>query len=661
MKRILIGLCAAVVIAAGGFFGFEFYVQHRVASDVEAAFDQMRATGGKASHGKVSFALLNRTVTITDIVSESAAQPPVSVKIASFTASGVNQPDAKRFTADSIEATDIEVGAGLAAQSTLNLTYKLPRITVKDYSGPAGLQRPPASSSFAEVYRFALGQFAAITASSITVPTITGTINFSAATPGGGDLAYSGLTIQNVKDGKIASMKVDALVFSMNMQPAGKTEKLTGNLANIVSSDIDLNAMAALFDPQKANDDQYYRAYRQVSAGPYVITSAQGLNMRIDGMTIDDVGLRPSRMQLPALLAMVPPAGAAPPTPAQAREMLDKVANLYGGIRIGNAEVRGLSMETPQGPFKLAAIRFNLENGKIGEFALEGLDTRSPKGPVKVARFALKSLDIANLLRMSVLFANPAQKPSPDQALALLPLIEGAEVKGAIAPYKDSNRPVNIDTLSLNWGQFVGPIPSRARLILKMTTPLVAADAALRPLIAAGMDTAAIDFDLGAAWTETSRAFVLDPVTLEIGNLLKASARVSLANVPREVFSFDPMKATLVATQIEAGTVDVTLRDIGGVDLAVTLYARAQNVSSDAARSAIVESIRAKSATAVASNPDAAAIVEALVHSIENPRGTLTLKLTPRGKVPGSQLLQALNTDPIAALAQFQVEVSTGR
>ena len=193
--------------------------------------------------------------------------------------------------------------------------------------------------------------------------------------------------------------------------------------------------------------------------------------MRIDGMTIDDVGVRPSRLQLPALLAMMPPAGAAAPTPAQARELIEKAAELYEGIRIGNAEMRGLSVDTPEGRFKLAAIRFNLENGKIGEFAFEGLDGRSPQGPVKVGRFALKSLDIANLLRMSAQFANPAQTPSPDQAAGMLALLEGVEIKGLVAPYKNTGKPVNIDLLSLDWGQFVGPIPSKARLTAKMSAP----------------------------------------------------------------------------------------------------------------------------------------------------------------------------------------------
>ena len=70
----------------------------------------------------------------------------------------------------------------------------------------------------------------------------------------------------------------------------------------------------------------------------------------------------------------------------------------------------------------------------------------------------------------------------------------------------------------------------KAHLTVKVTGPIEASDAGLRPLLAAGMDTLAIDSDLGAAWTEASRTFALDPATIELGGLLKAQARVSLAN-----------------------------------------------------------------------------------------------------------------------------------
>src|SRR5690348_10609711 len=101
MKKILLGVGAAIVVAAAGTFGFNFYLQHKVKEQVEAAFAQIRATGAKASYGKVAFDLKSRTVTIADIVTESMSEPPFIFKIASFTASGVSQSDPARFSADS--------------------------------------------------------------------------------------------------------------------------------------------------------------------------------------------------------------------------------------------------------------------------------------------------------------------------------------------------------------------------------------------------------------------------------------------------------------------------------------------------------------------------------------------------------------------------------
>jgi hypothetical protein len=658
MVKILMGLAAAVVIAVGGFFGFEFYTQHRIAGDVETAFEQIRAGGGKASHGKVSFDLRSRTVRIADIATESATQPPVSVTIAAVTAAGVSQPDTARFLADSIEATGLEVSVGIAGPTGGRVTYKTPQIVMKDYSGPASPPVRPASASLVEAYRSALEQFAAVSASSITAPTMVGTIN-NFGTVTSADFTYTGIALREIRNGKIASMQIERNAFTANTQQAGKADKLSGEIVNFVSRDFDAAAVAAILDPQKANDDKYYRVYGQTTAGPYTITSGQGLRMRIDGMTVDDINVRPSRLQLPALLALMPAAGATP-TPAQAREMMDKMANIYEGMRIGTAEMRGISGDTPEGPFKLAAVRFNLENGKVGEFAVEGLDGRSPKGPVKVGRFALKSLDIAGLLRMAAQFSNPGQQPSPDKALALIPLIEGVELKGLMAPFKNTGKPVNIDSFSLDWGQFVGPIPSKTRLTMKMSAPLDGSDPGQKVLVAGGLDRAAVDLDVGAAWTETSGVFVLEPVALEIGGLMKASARVSLASVPKAVFSADPAKALAAAAQLEAGAIELTVRDTGGVDLAFAQYARTLAVSRDAARRSFIDEMRASGEKAAAANPDMVAAVQALARFLESPGQTLIIKLTPRAKVPALQLIQLLKTDPVVALSQFRIEASTG-
>jgi hypothetical protein len=303
-------------------------------------------------------------------------------------------------------------------------------------------------------------------------------------------------------------------------------------------------------------------------------------------------------------------------------------------------------------------MRFNFEHGKIGELAVEGLDGNAENGPFKVGRFALKSLDVVNLMRLSAQFA--AQKPSPEQALTLLPLIEGVEVKGVTSPYKSTGKPVNIDVLSLDWGQFVGSIPSKLRLVAKMAAPLDAADPRQQALVAAGIDRMAVDADLGAVWTEASRSFALEPVKLDMAGLLNASAKVSLANVPREAFSTSAAESLGAAAQIETGTIELTVHDLGVIDLAIAQYARTQNVSRDEARNAVLGTIKAQGEAVSGGSADVTALVTAISQFIETPGQTLVIKLTPRAKAPALQLMQLLKIDPPSALAQFRIEASTG-
>jgi hypothetical protein len=667
MVKILAGLIAAVVIAAGGYFGLEFYVQQGVASEVDAAFADLRATGAKATHGKVSFDLWSRTIMVADIAGESTAQPPFRVKIGRFVATGVSQPEAGRFAAERIDASDAEVSGTMAIQGGLNFSYRAPRVEVANYAGPAGPLRRLDAASPVEVYRFALEHFAAITAASVTIPSMTAAMKAATSgnVAGAGDYAYTGLTLRDIRDGKIATMGVDRMTFNLAVDTAGKKETMTGEVEKLAAHDFDAAAVIAMLDPARARDDKVVRVYRQMTSGSYTAAFGTGMRMRIEGVSADDLGVRPAKVRFDSLMAIV---DAAPPpgttaTPAQLRDMFEKMAGLYEGAYLGSAEVRGLSIETPEGPFRLAAIRLGkLDNGKLAEFALEGLDARAPQGPVKLGRFALKSLDVANLMRVAAQLSASGGNPTPDQLAALGLLLEGAEVQGLVAPYKGANQPVNLDTLNLSWGQFVGPVPTRARATLKMSGPVDLTDPEpFRSLAGAGIASTSIAFDLGAAWAEGTRAFALEPVTLDVGNVLTAAARLSVANVPREVFSINPLQVVMMAAQIEAGPIELALRDVGGVDLAVAQYARTQNVSRDAARKALIDNIKSTGMTLASANPDAMAIAGALARFVEVPRGTVTIKLSPRGKVPMMALIEALRTNPMAALALFQVDASVGR
>ena len=78
-----------------------------------------------------------------------------------------------------------------------------------------------------------------------------------------GEFAYSGMALQDIKGGKIAAMQVERANFTVNTQHAGKADKMTGEIANLASRDFDAAALAAILDPQKANDDRYIQLLRQ--------------------------------------------------------------------------------------------------------------------------------------------------------------------------------------------------------------------------------------------------------------------------------------------------------------------------------------------------------------------------------------------------------------
>lgn len=418
--------------------------------------------------------------------------------------------------------------------------------------------------------------------------------------------------------------------------------------------DFDANVVIAALNPEKANDDSYHRVYRQISTA-YAMTSTSGIGAKIGRILVEDIEYQPSKFRPGELLAVLPKDPSASQNPAQVRELMEKVANLYEGARVGKVTIADLSMDTPQGAAKLNAIRYSQ-----GEFALEGLDAPTPQGQFKMERFALKSFSVPQLMRWAAGLTTAGRAPSPDQMLGLFGVLAGAEIKGVVAPFKTTKKEVTIDTLSLDWGQLIGSIPSKAHLVAKFVTPTDPSDPKQLPLILGGIDKLAIDLDLGAAWTESSNSFALTPATLDIGGIAKAQLGGALGNVPREVFSADPAQLRGQAARIEAGTLEFSLRDISGVDLAVTQFARTQNVSRDAARQALVESIKAKREQVASANPDADAAVDAIARFVETPGQTLSIKLSPRAKAPLMQLMQLLQTDPQSALAQFRIEASTG-
>src|SRR5262249_117553 len=146
--------------------------------------------------------------------------------------------------------------------------------------------------------------------------------------------------------------------------------------------------------------------------------------------------------------------------------------------------------------------------------------------PVKMGRFVVKSFAVAELLRTTAELRLRGTQPPPEQLIGLLRLLEGVEIGGIVAPYKDAGGTVTIDSLSASWGQFVGMVPTRINIGARIAGPVSPQDPALFQLLGStDVRSLNVGLDLGATWDEAARTVTLAPAKIELGGLLKGSAR----------------------------------------------------------------------------------------------------------------------------------------
>jgi hypothetical protein len=322
----------------------------------------------------------------------------------------------------------------------------------------------------------------------------------------------------------------------------------------------------------------------------------------------------------------------------RALAVVDTMAGVYDGIRMGSFEMRGMkvAVPAPQEPVSIRAVRMaGFENGRLADLSLEGLDTQMPlHEPVKIGRFALRGLGFSELMRSVARSASPGQPPSPDQLMSLLRALEGIEIQGLIVPYQKTGRPVEIETAKISWGEFVGAFPTQVRAALHISGPITSGDVEpFNQLSAAGMTTATVDLDAGARWSEASRLAELSPFSAKLANVGSIEVNATLGNVPASAFTLDTATFMAAMAAVEAGPIEIVVRDLGGLDLKVADVARKQNLSPDAARRMLVETVTQPWAALVPFNADLAGLADAVAHFMEAPGGRLSVSITPKGRV----------------------------
>jgi hypothetical protein len=662
MRKLFVALVVAVVVGVGGYFGVVYWTQQAATREVEAALDGWARSIGAATHGRIEFDLWSRTLKVNDIVVQSNSGPLPKVTVTQVVASGLDMSGkASRVEIVGLETSELAPGL----KGGLRLEQKAPKITLTGFS--ARPFTPPKVASMFDMSRLWLEQFSSITAESIDIPSLTLTMTGGEGAPGlSAEYKYTNLAVRDVRDGRFAEATIDVIALRSGL--GGPLTEIKGEIGKSSILDGDVGPVLAVLDPSRPRSDDYQRVYRQMTLGPYTVRMGNLMTMTVDSVVAEDIGLRSSKLRLDDLtfLTEVGSTPSAMHFPAQITMLLDKVAGVYEGIHLGKMDAQGFSMNNGRmgEAFRMAALRIDkLQNGRFRELSIEGFHFKPPFGDsVNMGRAALKEFDIAKLLRVVPQLGGPrGQGPSPDQITAMLSLIQGIEIRDFAVPEPKTRRPVQVDTINASWGQYIDGLPTRGRFTVKFSAPTAAfgQEALFKTLAGTGIGTLVVAFDVGSAWAEATQTLTVEPATLEIGRVMAASFKASIKNVTRDALSLDPMKSMGAMILAEVGPLEFSLRDLGLVDLLAAETARQKGAPPEVGRTLILENLAVSKQTA---GPEAEKLYQALEQFVQGKGETLTIRVTPKGRVGLLELLDATKIAPQSLLfARFDVEATTRR
>jgi len=665
MRKLFVALVVAAIIGVGGYFGVVYWTQHAATREVEATLAGWAKSVGSATHGRIEFDLWSRTLKVSDVVVQSNTGPHPKVTLTQFIASGIGLSG----KASRVEIVGLETSEVVPGQLGMRVEQKAPSIVLTDFS--ARPFTPTKVGSMFDLSRLWLEQFSSITAASIEVPSLTVTMTAAEGVPGGSaEYKYTNVVVRDVRDGRFAEATMDGIALRSRL--GGPHTEFSGEMGKSSILDGDVGPVLAVLDPSRPRSDDYQRVYRQMKIGPYTVRMGNATSVSVDSIVAEDIGLRSSKLKLDDLLFItdVTSVPNVVPSPAQTTMLMDKVASLYEGLYLGKLDAQGFRIDAGAmgEQFKMSALRVDrLENGRFREIAIEGFNAKPPFGdPVDMGRVAFREFDISKLLRLVPQLA-PAgprgQGPSPEQLTALLSLIQGIDVKDVAVPDPATRRLIKVDTFNASWGQYVDGIPTQARVTFKFGAPISAfgQEPLFRTLASTGVSTLAVVFDLGSVWTEATQAVTLEPGTLEISNLFAISLKASLKNVTRDALSLDPMKSMAAMFLVEAGPIELSLRDLGFVDVLAAEIAREKGAPPETGRALLLESATMKRQGLASPSPDVEKLFQAVDRFLQGKGETLTIKVTPKSRVGLMELIMAANASPDSLLASFNIEVTTGR
>lgn len=672
MRKFVIAALIVAVVGVAGYFGLDAYARGEAERQVATVFTNIEAGGVKADHGKVDFNLFARRLDIAGI-KLAAPDGGGTTTIARVTASGFSPPSDGRVKAARIEIADIAFEGPNPLLPNQQVTYRIPLITIEDYEGPERID-----TAGAEPWQLLLSFLEGASASTVSlasfnVGTRAGTDDATTTT----DMVYGATRLVDIAGGRIATVTVEPSTFTTEAGGKALAHSGSGEIGRMSFTGMDIAAAIALGDAgRRAAQTSFRTLYDGIEIDGYKSTSGDGTIEHIKKITLGKVAVRPAAVpvdQFSAFVRRIQEERAKGETisPDVISNGLDTLTGLYGAVEFGPITVEDATMQRPGVvDSALKALRIGaMKNGRFDSIALEGFAsaTPAPGKTVTIDRFALLGLNFAELMQLSAEIINdPDFVHTPAYTLGLLRILDGIEATGITVQGEGTpDDSTSITTFQFDLSEREGPIPRKFTSSLRMSgsTEQLAADAPMLSLLAdSGMKRFDLDLGLTLSFDDATRTLTV-ATTGKVADAFSGSYTLRLSGLDDAVLLAEDDTAALQnVLGVEFAGAEFTLTDAGIYQMQLKKMAADQDATPEAVQEMVVGFAQIIGGQVTGEHPELTDASKAIIDFLSAPKGTLSLKITPKGSVPATTLVKAIESeDPASALELVGVEATTSR
>lgn len=455
---------------------------------------------------------------------------------------------------------------------------------------------------------------------------------------------YSNLTLDNVKAGKAAAMRVARATAGVS----DPNTPVTFEFGAMSASDVDFGAMVDLFvgsgRPQDANARLLYRDFMldgMTFSGPNDSAIDVG-KVRLSAMKMRPLK-EPITSMMEAVVAMSKKPGGEPND-----EDLTRIFGMYADIlrayEVGTMDIDGITMrgkDDKKRPVTVTVSKIHSEpyaSGRSNGLMLQGIDMRVEDGTLKVAELSWKGGDFNPTIDG---LTQPRDKPFKawiaENWRQLIPSLNGYALSGIDIDVADRRRAGQrikgrLGAFDISLARYVTGIPSDIGLRVKNLALEVPNNPETQGLRALGYDKIDVSFGLAAKWDEPSQTIKVTDLSTDGASMGALAVTATFGNALKDLFSTNPSVMQGAALGLTAKDISLKLDNAGLFERVIEQTAQKQHRSAAEVRRELAASAALMIPTFLGGGESAQAVSSAVAKFFARPK---SLSLTAKAKNPG--------------------------